>query len=328
MIHPDVFREFQIQVKKYYKVRAIYMCETDKGIKAIRISDYKPEQINYQYKLKQHLVKNGFEWVDQLYVSKKNTPYVAQYDKLYIMTDWNNGPEVDFYNIQDINKTIRTLAYMHRAGVGFKPPPTSISSVKIKNLGKTYRKRYNETIKLRKKINSVSNKTDFELLYLKSAPVYRELQEMAIDFIEPLQYENLINEANARRTITHNKYTYHNIIKVSPEKLIITGFEKSGHNVQITDLAYVIRRIMQKNNWDIQLLVDIIEEYSKIRSISSSEFNILKGMIIFPEKFASLCNKYYNSKRRWNYNMFYRKLINMLEYQDAQIVCAKQILDL
>ena len=326
MIHPDVFKDFGITVNKCYKVRGVFICETNKGIKAIRKSDYTPAQIILQYNIKEHLIKRGFDCLDQLYVSQNDTPYTIYYNRTFIMSDWYNGPEIDFYKPEDIYHTMRLLGQMHTAATGFNVSGYDINDIKIKNLGDTYKKRQVETIKLKKRISNVGNKTEFEVLYFNNASEYMELQEMALSFLNTDNYEELIKLARQDRTIAHNKYTYHNIKKVSEENVVLSGFEKSGYDVQLTDVAYVIRRIMEKNQWDVGLLANIMNEYSKTRPLSSQEWDIIKGMIIFPERFAKLCNKYYYTKRRWNYNMFYRKLSNMLAYKDVQMDCAKQIL--
>ena len=325
-IHPDVFKDFGINVKKCYKVRGAYICETNKGTKVIHKSDYTPAQINLQHNIKEHLIERGFNGVDRLYLSKNDTPYTVCYNRVFVMTDWQNATEIDFYNESDIHYTMRVLAQLHIAGEGFDAPGGNVREAKIKNLGVTYEKRYKETIKLKKRISNVGNKTDFEVLYFQNASKYIELQEMAMGLFYQEDYKKLIELARNKQTIAHHQYTYHNIKKIDEDHLVVSGFERSRYDVQLTDLVYVIKRIMQKNQWDIDLLLKIIDSYNKIRPLSPNEWTIMQGMIIFPDKFSKLCNTYYYSKRKWNYNMFYRKFDNMLEYQDAQIKCAKEVL--
>jgi len=326
MMHPDIFKEFEINVKRCYKFRGMYMCETDIGTKAICISDYTPVQITLEHNIQEHLIEKGFTCLNQLNMSNKSTPYVSYCNRIYTMTDWNNGQAADFYNIEDINQSVRLLARMHMAGQGFNNLPQNIKLANIKNLGETYEKRYRETIKLKRKIEHTGSRTDFEVLYLKNTSVYEEFQEIAKEFTNLLDYNKLMDVAGKSQNIAHHKYTYHNIIKTSENSTIITGFEKSGYDVQITDLAYLIRRIMQRNGWDINLLNSIIDEYNKIIPLSQREWSVIKGMIIFPDRFAKLCNQYYHSKRRWNYNMFYRKLTKILEYKDNYVDCARQVM--
>ncbi len=323
MIHPGIFQDFGISVNKCYKVRGAYICETHKDTKIIRRSNATPGQINLQYNIKEHLIKRGFSCVNRLYVSRKNTPYTISRNHIFIMSDWNRGLNVDFCNVEDIYNTIRLLAQLHIAGEGFKT--TGYSKGKIKNLGETYSKRLRETRNLKKRIENESHKTEFEVLYLKHVYAYRELQELAMKFVYKENYEDHIQLARDKQTIVHGHYNYHQIKKVD-DGMIVSGFERSGYDVQLTDLAYVVRRIMQKNKWDPALLLDILKEYHKIRPLTAREWGIMKGMIIFPDKFAKLCNTYYHSKRRMNYNMFYRKFVKMLAYQELQINCAKEIL--
>jgi len=325
-IHPDVFKDFEISVKKCYKVRGAYICETNKGTKVIHKSDYTLTQINLQHKIKEHLIQRGFNGVDRLYLSKKDTPYTVYYNRVFVMNDWQNATEIDFYNESDIHYTMKVLAKLHNAGEEFNAPGFKVKEAKIKNLGTTYEKRYKESIKLKKRISNAGNKTDFEVLYFQNSPAYMELQEMAMGLFDEEDYKGLIESAINKQTIAHHQYTYHNIKRSNEDHVIVSGFERSGYDVQLTDLVYVIKRIMQKNQWDVDLLLEIIDSYNKIKPLSSKEWAIMQGMIIFPDKFSKLCNSYYYSKRRWNYNMFYRKLANMLEYQDAQVKCAKEIL--
>lgn len=325
-MHPDIFKDFEINVKKCYKFRGMYICETDKGPKAISISDYTPIQITLEHNIKEHLIQKGFTCLNQLNISNKDTPYVIYHNRIYIMTDWNDGQPTDFYNIEEIKKSVQLLAKMHIAAKGFNNLPQGINLIKTKNIGETYEKRYKETIKLKRKIENKGSKTDFEVLYLNNSSIYAEFQEIAKEFTNAVDYKRLIDIAVQEQNIAHQKYTYYNIIKTGEDNTIITGFEKSGYNVQITDLAYLIRRIMQRNGWDINLLINIIEEYNKLIPLSQNELNVLKGMIIFPERFAKLCNQYYHSKRRWNYSMFYRKLTKILDYKDNYVDCVRQVM--
>ena len=325
-MHPEIFKQFGINVGRCYKFRGNYICETGEGTKAIRISEYSPDQIVLEYNIKQHLIEKGFTCLDQLYISSHNTPYVIYHNRVYVMTDWNNGQAADFYNINDINKSIKMLADIHIAGKGFSNFPKELKQIQIKNIGHTYEKRYIETNKLKRKIEGQGTKTEFEVLYLKNGHIYQDFQEKSMEIICKNKYKKLIDKATKKQSIAHGKYTYHNIIAISPTSTMITGFEKSKYDVQLTDLVYIIRRVMQRNQWDINLLISIIEAYNKLSPLSKQEWDLMKGMIIFPEEFAKLCNQYFNSKRRWDYDMFYRRFTNMLGCKEDYIRCMEEVI--
>lgn len=324
-MHPDIFKEFRINVKRCYKFRGMYMCETSKGTKVIHISAYTPVQITLEHNIKEHLIKKGFTCLNRLHISSKDTPYVIYNNRVYLMMDWNDGQVADFYNIGDIKSSVQVLAKMHIAGRGFNNLPKGINLSQIKNIGDTYEKRHKETVKLKRRIENTGRKTDFEVLYLKNSSIYSEYQEVSKELIDYKSYQKLINLADKDQSLAHHKFTYHNIITKANQRPVITGFEKCGYDVQITDLAYLARRIMERNRWDINLLISIIEEYNKLIPLSDQEWRAIKGMMIFPERFAKLCNEYYHSKRRWNYNMFHRKFTKILGYKDDYITCVEEI---
>ena len=98
-----------------------------------------------------------------------------------------------------------------------------------------------------------------------------------------------------------------------------------GYDIQVLDLAHILAKIMQKNDWDCSILYELIERYNGIRPLSNKEFNLLKFMMIYPEKYNNICFKYSSSKRRWNYSMFEQKWKNMLMYKDRQIATARLV---
>ena len=129
--------------------------------------------------------------------------------------------------------------------------------------------------------------------------------------------------------ISSINYTYHNIIMLKnknealsrtcmPSELLnkqvisaadissgwsksiaTTNFEKSYIGLQITDLYQFIRKVMEKNDWDILYGNNIIEAYDRIRPLSKDELEVLYVLLLFPEKFWKLTNFYYNGKKVW-----------------------------
>ena len=56
---------------------------------------------------------------------------------------------------------------------------------------------------------------------------------------------------------------------------------------------------MEKNNWNLKLGKNIINEYSKIKPITVREYEVLKALLSYPEKFWKIINYYYNSNKAW-----------------------------
>lgn len=79
----------------------------------------------------------------------------------------------------------------------------------------------------------------------------------------------------------------------------MVNMTKISYAPQIQDVYDYLRKAMEKNNWDITLGKKLLEEYNKMRRISEEEYEALKLMFSYPEKFWKIINYYYNSNKAW-----------------------------
>ena len=115
------------------------------------------------------------------------------------------------------------------------------------------------------------------------------------------------DEAGLDGRIIHGSYNYHNI-SFSRKNIITSNFEKSAVGLQMTDLYDWIRKIMEKNGWNCELGVSIVEEYIKKREPEPGEMEVLYALLLYPEKYWKLVNFYYNGKKTWISEKNYEKL--------------------
>ena len=105
--------------------------------------------------------------------------------------------------------------------------------------------------------------------------------------------------------MTHGEYNYHNILMVQgdynykkePYRIATTNFEKFKRDVQVEDLYYFLRKVMEKHGWKERLGDNMINAYSAIRPITDAELEYLKIRLIYPEKFWKIANSYYHSNK-------------------------------
>ena len=64
-----------------------------------------------------------------------------------------------------------------------------------------------------------------------------------------------------------------------------------------------MRKMMEKNGWSTELGKLLIQSYDSVRKLSEKELDMLKALLLFPEKFCKITNHYMNSKK----NMDFRK---------------------
>ena len=78
-----------------------------------------------------------------------------------------------------------------------------------------------------------------------------------------------------------------------------TNFEKFKRDVQVEDLYYFLRKVMEKQGWKVRLGDNMLNAYSAIRPLSGDEIEYLKIRLIYPEKFWKVANSYYHSNKAW-----------------------------
>ena len=128
-----------------------------------------------------------------------------------------------------------------------------------------------------------------------------EYQGQAIEAKELLDnsyYLEIYGDAIKDKNVNHGAYNYHNILFIN-KKIVMVNLLKISYAPAIQDLYDFLRKVMEKNNWNIKLGGDIIENYNKIRPISAREFEVFKYLISYPEKFWKIINYYYNSNKAW-----------------------------
>ncbi|MHC1749424.1 MAG: CotS family spore coat protein [Cellulosilyticaceae bacterium] len=322
----ELVHQYDFNVKKYQYVRSNYYLDTNKGKMILRKMNITKEQIMFEYEVVQYLIGQEFTAVPRIYTTKKTLPYASYQDKNYVLQELKVGEEIDFKNEEDLKNTIAMLAHFHIYARNLVSNTRYSENSTMKNIYEYCLKRHMESKKMKKSISDLSNKPNFEKLFLDNYRYYETLELMALEQMDTVSSQLLIDEALRQSTIIHNDYSYHTINKTPNNQYYINNLDSCAYNLQILDLAHILTRIMQKNNWNIELLKTLTEIYDTIRPLSNEETKALRGLLIFPEKYANICHNYMQTRRRGNYSMFEVKWLNMLEYLKNQQETAQKII--
>ena len=130
---------------------------------------------------------------------------------------------------------------------------------------------------------------------------FREFYEQGVEALEYIQrcgIDELCEKTISENRIIHGSYNYHNVLFTS-SGIATTSFERTHLQLQVMDLYDFVRKLMEKNNWNLYLLQTVLEHYQKVRPLSKEEKKLLYIWMIYPEKFWKITNFYYNSKKTW-----------------------------
>lgn len=321
----ELISQYDISVKRYQYIRSSYFLDTNKGRFTLRKVDLTKEQIGFSYEVDAHLNQDHFNSLNSIYGTKKKAPYALLGDETYVMQTYKPCEETDFKDYNDLKEIVLVLAKFHKQATNIESQIRQPEEVKMKNIYEYYLKRQSENNKLKKNIVTLKQKSNFEFMFLEECDVYRRLEEMALKNIDYDLSCRLIQNVRDKKEVAHKDFTYHTVNKTQDQEYIISQIDVCNYDIQILDLAQILCKIMQKNDWNKKILYSLIQEYDKERTISQDEMRLLKFLMTYPDKYNSICLKYMSSKRRWNYSMFEQKWLSMLAYRDKQIETANMI---
>lgn len=302
----SVIDQYDISVLRTLKGRGSIILETEQGYK--RLIEYKGTsgRLEYMGSLLDYIYEHGLKQVD--IILKNKTGSLLSTDECgdkYIITDWFYGNECDVKSKNNVKEGAALLAKLHNiTNEGYKTTlmdnnkgiPVAIPVTD--NLLAEYEKHNQELRRARGYIRGRKHKSQFEYNVLNNLDEYLDYAMEATGKLHSSDYALMEKSAIDKGSICHGNYNYHNII-FAKNKIAIVNFDKSGSGILIKDLYLYFRKVMEKYDWENAIGHEIIDTYNNVRSIPSKEYELLKIMLMYPEKFWKLVNHYYNSNKAW-----------------------------
>lgn len=233
--------------------------------------------------------------------------------------------ECDIKDIKKIMLASSNMAVIHKLMVIGREddiqPPVKTNKLDIEALFLRHNK---EIKKVHGYIREKRQKNEMEICLLNSYKNFSRQGIMAEEFLKESGYSSLCNEAVSQGRVLHGSYNYHNII-LSGEQVITTNFEKSDIGLQVIDLYDFIRKVMEKNSWNMDIGINAIEAYRKERELGTEERKVLYALLLYPEKYWKLVNFYYNGKKSWMSAKNFEKLKRICSQEEERHKFLKEV---
>ncbi|MBE5926476.1 MAG: hypothetical protein E7270_05895 [Lachnospiraceae bacterium] len=304
----DVLQEYDLNITSTGKVRGgILLIENDKRY-ILKECAKSEQRLNFEGQIHEMLKNEGSILSDYIIMNNENS-YITKdsMQNSFIIKRWYDALECQFSDKDSMCNAVRLLGKFHRMTSG-KIDIKDI--VPDKSLIENY-KRYNIELKrVRNFIRKKRHKSDFEIKLLSEFDSFYGKCEDTVKLLTESNYESMYQAAITKGEIIHGEFNHHNVMKNKKDgKDIIVNFDFAGVNLKIVDVYYFLRKIMEKNNWDVDLGLLLLESYEKENSISKDERKLLKILIMYPEKFRKIVNHYYNANKAWTHSKNMEKLI-------------------
>lgn len=321
----EVLDRYDIKVEKTARGRGAYLVWTDKGL--FRLSEYTGTEgrINYEAEILKYLKGVGFDRVDYIMPTVEEQLCVEDAMGMkYILKQWYDGHECDVKKTSDVLASVQTLACLHMSTEFIKNETIREIAPKGESMLEEYKRHNRELKRVRNFMRGRNRKSQFEYDVLAHFDEYYSYAEEACNSLEESGCKIMEQQAWERCSICHGTYNYHNII-MNGNNIAVVNFNHSVKGMQLQDLYFFIRKVMEKHDWNVQLGSKMLEQYQMIRGIDNKELNMLKIMILYPEKFWKVLNRYNNGNKSWIPDKNVEKLEIVYRQQELKKEFARKV---
>lgn len=295
-----ILEQYDIDVKSTRKVRDAVLCESRQGLFLIKELRFSEKRLRVLEQLGEHLRQRGCDNIDWILKTKEDELFsVSEEGTKYFLKKWFLGRECDIHREKDVLDATVNLAKIHLALRGFEGDESEgLYVTEAEDLREEYFRHNREMKKVRTFMRDKVDKGNFELTFLKHFDSMYATAGSALEHLNDSNYEELFSESKRNHTLVHGDYNYHNIL-MTYSGIATTNLEHVQSNVQVTDLYYFLRKVMEKNHWDTALGDKILNCYQKNIPFKTGELEYIAICLAYPEKFWKAANSYYRSRKVW-----------------------------
>lgn len=296
----QILEQYDLEVLRSYGGRGGIMLETKDGLKMIKEFAGSRAKLPLEQRVLGILAERGVCAVDQVQANKEGELVtIGDYETPYIIKDWPPGRECDSKNEEELLKSMRLLARVHRELRGvLRTEGAERRRILGADRSEELEKHNREMKRARNFIRTRQKKGEFELLYLQCAETIFQNGADALELLKASGSEKLYQQAVDGEHLCHGEYVHHNILLQRQETALV-NFSRFEINVQMNDVSQFLRKIMEKHNWNGGLAERMLTAYERERPLSGEERAYLAASLCYPEKAWKLVHHYYHTNKAW-----------------------------
>ena len=283
---------YGLRLLRAVRSRTGIVCTTDRGMRELKKYAGDGLRLAFDWAVRECLFESGFGQVLRYHATVEGEPAFCWNDQQYVLEDY--APPMPAEGVPAYRETaLGTLAAMHLAAKGLTLPAPQSG---LGRLPETFAKRRRELVRCRNWVKSCGGSSAVDRMLLKSWKTYQDRIDQAERLLMCSGYGEQCAQARRQGAFCHNAYKMDNLRLGNGGRLYVTGFDKAGYDLWVTDLADALRRQLRRG-LDCGGLVRLLEAYQRVRPLSEEEKQVLMALLIYPQRYLKLVNAYYNKRR-------------------------------
>lgn len=289
----NVLEQYELEVFRTCRGRGAILCETSRGLKLLKECRVPEKRVEAEAELLEGLSREGGLLTDR-YIRNKEDGLISMVEDgtRYILKDWYEGRECNVREEEEMLQAVRSLARLHQA-----LRRQTLAEERMSEFGRTpplkvvLEKHNRELKRARTYIRNTVQKQDFELCVIRSFERFYNQAQKALFLLGESGQE-------PQRHLCHGDFTQHHVL-MGRSGTAIVDFSRAAVGVQVSDLYLFMRKMLEKNNWNLPLGVAMKDAYEEILPLTGEEKKYLYILFLYPEKYWKQINYYYNANKAW-----------------------------
>lgn len=308
----ELLSQYELSILTTRKTRGGLLLETPQGPYLLCRTEYGEGRLFRENTIKKALEAKGYPFLDIFLENREGRLLTCNmYGESFLVKKWFHGEECSLRSRTDIRRAAGHLGYLHGLLSGLWKEVEQVKKEDEENAGtgitkwreqealpESFARKNRELTHIFRYITNKKKRNAFEIRYLKVYEAFYEDCLEALCMVKESACRELMQKAAEEGSMFHGSYNQHKIL-FSQESNFTMDFSKSEVGIPIMDVYHFLRKAMEKNNWNPMIAQDLLSAYQKQRELSKGERELLKILLLYPEKFWKAANYYNNTRKTW-----------------------------
>ena len=322
----EIVEKYGLEVINARKGRGSWIFETDQGLKLLKEYKGSVKRLEFEEAVLDTMKEAGALRVDQ-YVRNVENELIstAEDGTRYLVKNWFSDRECDLKDRQEILSVTQQIAVLHKSLRSVESREEwNLRSMIAPPLYEAMEKHNRELRKARTFIRGKRKKNEFELTVIGSYDRFYEQALLAAREMKKI-FEQAGQTMEQSYFVCHGELNQHHLL-IGSDYVAVTEFNKMHLGLQIEDLYYFMRKVMEKHDWDMALGAGMLEAYERVLPMTLEEKECLYYLFLYPEKYWKQINFYYNANKAWVPARQTEKVRSLEQQQERRMEFIKNII--